>query len=666
MIQAALNVPVVLLQDIGEKTVATFYGYHKPEAEKEYRVGTHHLNSTTMKYIIKGTLRGLLCSDCFMHLSRVRVRIYRASGDNITAVAAADAAQTFHQLTEEEVKRKNKMLIAETTTDSEGNYSFELDEKQYKGEAYEIDIVLDTNFGKEKQAKDAKEYQFHITTRQPEFRERDKEQRAILIDYWRYDIIAKWWCRILQLLDLWVICGRVVDCETKQPIPGVKVSAFDRDWMQDDPLGSAFTDANGYFKIYYTSAAFKQTLLSPWLNIEWQAGPDIYFKIESSSGAVLLSEDRNTGRREDRANRGNCFCVTLCVKDGPVANETPWFTHVGNYSITNDISAVTGRTTQNRSFATGIGFGFFGNVKLVGYATKRVPTAPGSALHYRFRYSTDGSTWQNITATQITQARLKVGTRMVPWGSGTAFQDVVIDPLQAASAPDALPVFDPMNPSTPPADHVLHPDANGWVRVDQPALDNGFYGPLMWLNTNTIVPGGAGASAGDAAGNLPSTPRNGHIVHIAFQTTDNPATNTNLGDPNFNEQVMQAHIYVNNWGEVSLLKLDELFAGSGGCTPVSASATVRYTADHELIADWGLGVSSAAVPGGITINHSLTAGSTARGNAQVFNMAAPGETTPPFSAWPSCAYSLVLSTRRKLTDGENNDHARSNQVIFCK
>jgi hypothetical protein len=93
---------------------------------------------------------------------------------------------------------------------------------------------------------------------------------------------------------------------------------------------------------------------------------------------------------------------------------------------------------------------------------------------------------------------------------------------------------------------------------------------------------------------------------------------------------------------------------------------VRYTADHELIADWGLGVSSAAVPGGITINHSLTAGSTSRGNAQVFNMAAPGETTPPFSAWPSCAYSLVLSTRRKLTDGENNDHARSNQVIFCK
>jgi hypothetical protein len=41
------------------------------------------------------------------------------------------------------------------------------------------------------------------------------------------------------------------DCDAPQPtsIAGVKVSAFDVDWTQDDPLGSGITDATGYFHI---------------------------------------------------------------------------------------------------------------------------------------------------------------------------------------------------------------------------------------------------------------------------------------------------------------------------------------------------------------------------------------------------------------------------------
>ena len=68
--------------------------------------------------------------------------------------------------------------------------------------------------------------------------------------------------------------------------------------------------------------------------------------------------------------------------------------------------------------------------------------------------------------------------------SATAFQDVVIDINQAASIADSIPADNFPNPIP---DHVLHPDANGWVRVDQPALDNGFYGSLFYLNTNTII-----------------------------------------------------------------------------------------------------------------------------------------------------------------------------------
>jgi hypothetical protein len=48
----------------------------------------------------------------------------------------------------------------------------------------------------------------------------------------------------------WVICGRVTVCDTGAPVAAVKVSAFDVDWLQDDPLGAAITDTNGKFRIY--------------------------------------------------------------------------------------------------------------------------------------------------------------------------------------------------------------------------------------------------------------------------------------------------------------------------------------------------------------------------------------------------------------------------------
>ena len=66
--------------------------------------------------------------------------------------------------------------------------------------------------------------------------------------------MARWWCRILAQLGLWVICGQVSDCDEGIAIANVKVLAFDADWLQHDPLGSAFTDTNGHFTIYYTRA----------------------------------------------------------------------------------------------------------------------------------------------------------------------------------------------------------------------------------------------------------------------------------------------------------------------------------------------------------------------------------------------------------------------------
>src|SRR5260370_42248247 len=97
-------------------------------------------------------------------------------------------------------------------------------------------------------------------------------------------------CSIRCWLGLVVICGQVSVCETGQVIEGATVFAFDRDWLQDDALGSAVTGPGGKFQIWYTVAEFSQTPFSPLINVELVPGPDLYFRVEGPGGVVLLDE----------------------------------------------------------------------------------------------------------------------------------------------------------------------------------------------------------------------------------------------------------------------------------------------------------------------------------------------------------------------------------------
>jgi hypothetical protein len=581
-------------------------------------------------------------------------------GSDTTLQAVAREKETFHQRSDEELRSLSQRLLFETETDESGNFIIELGEKQkYKGGAFEIDFECGTvpiKLSLPKPPKPKGPFQFHVTTLQPTWSDtRSKDQTRVFP--WEYSISSSFWCRILKAFGMYVVCGEVSDCDTKAGLYGVRVKAFDVDLIQDDPLGEAFTDSSGHFKIYYTEADFSKTIFS-WLNVEWPAGPDIYFSVESSSGTVLLQEDRQTGHRSDRQNVPNCFCVKLCIPKG-VIPETPWFTHVGNFNITGDLNA-SGKTILARGSAGGADYGFFGSVKLKGYATKRVPTAFSSPLFYRFLYSLDsGASYNPVTDAQLESTELLVGTRNIPWGSVNMFQDVVIDKNFPASAPDSIPLYDG---SPNPPRHIIRLDANGWVRVDQVCLDNGFLGPLLYLNTNALVPGGVQPNPGGAPGLPATSPKNGQRVSLKFQITDDP---TNLASPHFHEQLITAQIYVNNWQELSLLTIEELFAGGAtGCNPVATNAHVKYTVDHELIGSWSLTASSSAIPGGIT---GLPSGSVPRGVSNTIDLATPGTVVPAFPAgWPSCAYSMVLTTVRKLTNGESNDLGKTNQIIFCR
>lgn len=608
-----------------------------------------------MSYIIRGALKASLCNDCTIPVTNTSVKLYAADNrENDVITATAATKETFHEVDAESLKQKEKRFLGEAKLNSAGEYSLEIDNKKYQGGAVDIDwycgtgpVILDPKPSREA------DLQFHITTFQPQWR----QGREDIVARFDYLIPSKWFCEILKRYDIWVICGLVTDCQTQKPVAGVNVLAFDVDWLEDDPLGNAYTDVNGKFFIAYPGDNFRKTLLS-WLNVEWPAGPDYYFKIESSSGATIMAEDRNRGHQSDRENAYNCFCVKLCV-DGVVTAEYPWFTSVGHFSITSDIDA-TGKTSYAVAGAGGDGFGFFESVKLGGYATKRHPSAPSGVLWYRFQYSFDNSNWNDITEAQMATTQLLLGKRQITWNGLPAFQNVFLDINQPASVPDALP-GDTFPAPTPP--HIIRADANGWIRVDQQVLDNGFVGPLACVDTNKIA-GGGNASGGVTVGTMPTAAqqKNGTIVYFRFQITDDP---TNPAAPNLITQTAPiAKILVNNWNEVSLIRLEELFSGGGtGCNPVTTSATVKYTVDHELIAAWSITANSSAIPGGIT---GLPSGNVIRGDADTFDLATLATLSPAFNTWPSCAYSIILHTRRKLTTGEQNDHTKSNQIIFCR
>jgi len=245
-----------------------------------------------MIYTFKGRFCGSICSECPEPLSNVKVRLYRhREGQNVTALAVANPKDTSVILSDEMAAEKASSLIAEAKTDENGNFSFELGEEQnYDGEAFEVDVYLETVSG-HKSKTETQSLQFSITTLQPQWRQTETGYIAV----WDYCLPYRLWCAIRGLFGAWVICGRVVTCETQMPVAGVKVSAFDTDWIQDDELGDAVTDGAGKFRIDYTTADFQKT---PFLgiNIEQVGGPDLFFKVEDAGGSPLLEGVTPTAR----------------------------------------------------------------------------------------------------------------------------------------------------------------------------------------------------------------------------------------------------------------------------------------------------------------------------------------------------------------------------------
>ena len=94
--------------------------------------------------------------------------------------------------------------------------------------------------------------------------------------------------------ELWEISGTVEVRETRRPVEGLLVSAFDKDLAFDDHLGVAVTYSEGRFVIRFTEDQFQDIL---------ESEPDIYLRVFDASGKreVYATRDKvryNASRKE--------------------------------------------------------------------------------------------------------------------------------------------------------------------------------------------------------------------------------------------------------------------------------------------------------------------------------------------------------------------------------
>lgn len=76
------------------------------------------------------------------------------------------------------------------------------------------------------------------------------------------------------------ISGRVQETESKHGVPGLFVSAFDKDLLYDEVLGDVMTDAGGNFLIAYDQGKFAAL---------FEGAPDIYLAVKTPSGVSLYT-----------------------------------------------------------------------------------------------------------------------------------------------------------------------------------------------------------------------------------------------------------------------------------------------------------------------------------------------------------------------------------------
>lgn len=97
--------------------------------------------------------------------------------------------------------------------------------------------------------------------------------------------------------------GKVIDSITKQPVPGLKVEAWDRDDKKSDFLGARGTDFNGVFTITYDATRFTSPDIAD--------TPDIFFRVFTGETCIHSTEDKPL------KNSGKLYDIVIELKSNP-------------------------------------------------------------------------------------------------------------------------------------------------------------------------------------------------------------------------------------------------------------------------------------------------------------------------------------------------------------
>lgn len=600
-------------------------------------------------------LCGFVCQDCPEPLKDVTVRLYRATDrEDVAALAAAKPKTTFRLLDEEAVAAKEKGLLAEGRTDEAGRVDFGLGgDQDYDGGPVEIDVVIERF---EHQREDAPARQFTITVLQPVWR-RGKDGPVAA---WDYCLPHRQWCWIRGLYGAYTICGRVTHCESDAPVGGVKVLAFDRDWLQDDPLGEAVTDGDGRFRIDYSWSAFQP---GTFIDVELFGGPDVYFRVETAAGTALLDEPPARGREPDRQNAGPCLCVDLCLAEMPPQSEPlPVFTHVGNYRYAIDIDSApggTGLTNDSRAF--------YSTMCLNGVLAK---TLEGVAMEYRFEVretdATGGSpgAWTPVAPSQIGRTVIGVLERWAPDFPGD---------------PEPVKTFDyTVNGG---GGELVASIVDGWIRVPQESdlyAPSGHFVPngnMIALDSTSLAAWGSidltGLETGNSATAPPVSAPLAQDRHFSLRMRVRKVGSAGAGSlagtclhiaivntryDNIRHHPSWMEVTESNAHGVAMVDVQQLL-GANGCEEIGADLDVLFTAEHPNLGAVSISMTGPGGPYGFTLPPAATPGQDWFGTA-----------TPNFvvADLEPCAYIVTLSVQLLLTTGDSVPDNLPDQIAFCK
>lgn len=470
------------------------------------------------------------------------------------------------------------------------------------------------------------------------------------------------WCRLKRRADAWTIAGRVTSCaEPHAPIGGVTVSAFDTDVVQDDALGSAVTSSTGIFRIDYPGSAYRK---GTWIDVELFGGPDVYFKITDSGGAVLPpAEDRSVGRTPGRCDTGPCACFELCV-DVPVPQPNPGavpsiWTGVGIAFTIPDSSSLN--DFDAAGFAGASKYALSGGIRMTGSAALR--TLAGNPVEYRFLVSptTAANGGAALPAADFTKVvgiapddNLFVVTKVAQMIRFSPFRIVDIDA------------------------HLSDLDANGWLDVnrsiqrvfsttpgltpaDLPSFQYVDSDGLMKIDTTKLTaapnpPSGTPGVAVAPADRIPT-----EKVAIRFEVRERTSPSTTVDMPG-SGTTLNAMI-VNNNPTYAKLAMSEHLTGTP-CGILTGAIHVAYTIHHAHLGDVNVRVQSndgaydlflndpeppappAAPDFQLPMSGNTDSGRNHKNNGM---LAVPNTAAHPLH---KCTYLVTLNSDRRLHNGD--------------